>query len=138
MLSNHIQYVYNCRKLACDRGGCLRLLLNIVSIMLSLISTKTQAALLCYAFSLILPFSQGQTIPEISATYGSAPALFKLDVHSSFIAITTQKVKSSRIANDIGVPNLVDGPSTATAASVKNFWVHDFDWWVIQEQFNQK
>jgi hypothetical protein len=113
-------------------------LLTIVPIMLSLISTKTQAALLSYAFSLILPFAQGQTIPEISATYGSAPAPFKLDVHSSFIATTVQKVKSSRIANDIGVPNLVDGPSTATATSVKNFWVHDFDWWAIQEQFNQK
>jgi hypothetical protein len=69
-------------------------------------------ALLISAFILILSFTNGQTIPEIKATYGSIPATFIVDIDPFFIATTNLKVSLSRIANDIGVANLVDGPST--------------------------
>jgi hypothetical protein len=97
----------------------------------SLLSNRP--ALLISAFTLISPFNNGQTIPEIKATYGSTPAPFIVD-----IATTNRKVSLSRIANDIGVANLVDGPSTEIAVSTKDFWVSEYNWMAVQDELNQK
>jgi hypothetical protein len=87
---------------------------------------------------MLLSPTRGQNIPEISAHYGSMPSPFTLDVNPSFIATTELKVSLARIANDIGVPNLVDGPSTETAISTKSFWLKDYNWKSVQEELNQK
>ena len=99
---------------------------------------STRAVLLLSVFNLILSSVHGQNIPEIKANYGSAPAPFTIDVDPSFIATTKLKVSLSRVANDIGVPNLVDGPSTEIAASTKDFWVKEYDWRAVQRELNEK
>ena len=88
--------------------------------------------------ALLLSPTHGQNIPEIKAHYGSTPAPFTLDVNPSFIVTTELKVSLARIANDIGVPNLVDGPSTETAISTKSFWLKNYNWKSVQEELNQK
>lgn len=97
-----------------------------------------RAIILIYSSALLLSPARGQNIPEIKAHYGSAPAPFTLDVNPSFIATTELKVSLARIANDIGVPNFVDGPSTETALSTKRFWLEEYNWWTVQEELNQK
>ena len=96
------------------------------------ISLHRTSFLVC-ASVLLLPSALGQNIPEIFANYGDTPAPFTLDVHPSFIATTELKVSLARIANDIGVPNLVDGPSTQTATSTRDFWVREYNWRTVQK-----
>lgn len=99
---------------------------------------SNRPALLISAFTLISSFTNGQTIPEIKATYGSIPAPFIVDVDPFFIATTNLKVSLSRIANDIGAANLVDGPSTEIAVSTNDFWVSEYNWMAVQDELNQK
>ena len=99
---------------------------------------QSRVALLAAMSSTLLSFVQGQTIPEINARYGPSPAPFKLEVDPSFIQETKLKVSLARIANDIGVPNFVDGPSTNTAQTTKDFWVNEFNWDAVQDEINQK
>ena len=75
---------------------------------------------------------------NFKATYGSAPAPFKIDVDPGFIEKTVLKASLTRYAVDVDEPDFQDGPPRHNVTTVRDFWVKQYNWFDIQEQLNQR
>ena len=72
------------------------------------------------------------------AHYGTSPAPFKIDVHSSFINRTIEKVALTRLTVDVEEPDLASGPPRHNVTTVRDYWLNDYDWYRVQDQLNQR
>ena len=73
-----------------------------------------------------------------NANYGTSPAPFKIDVHSSFIDKTIQKVSLTRYTVDVEEPDLASGPPRHNVTTVRDYWLNHYDWFRVQDQLNQR
>ena len=75
---------------------------------------------------------------NFNANYGTSPAPFKIDVHSSFIDKTIQKVALTRYTVDVEEPDLASGPPRHNVTTVRDYWLDHYDWFRVQDQLNQR
>lgn len=75
---------------------------------------------------------------NFQGTFGKSPAPFQIKVDPEFITLTKQKVSLTRIAEDVDQPEGSDGPSLRAALAVKDYWVNEYDWKLIQKQLNNE
>ena len=75
---------------------------------------------------------------NFNANYGTSPAPFKIDVHSSFIDKTIQKVALTRYTVDVEEPDLASGPPRHNVTTVRDYWLNHYDWFRVQDQLNQR
>lgn len=72
------------------------------------------------------------------ATFSKSPAPFMIDVDKTFIEETAQRVKLTRFPVEIDQPDLLDGPPVHKATSVRDYWMHDYDWSAVQKELNEQ
>ncbi|TVY42918.1 putative epoxide hydrolase [Lachnellula occidentalis] len=73
---------------------------------------------------------------NFEASFGKAPAPFKIKVEPDFIALTKQKVSLTRMVEDVEQPDYSDGPPIHFASSVRNYWAREYDWESVQDRLN--
>jgi len=71
------------------------------------------------------------------AKYGPTPKPFEIEVVPLFEDYITQRASSTRyVADDLGVPAFVDGPSLSNATAVGEFWSRQYNWTSEQDRIN--
>ncbi|KAG0651050.1 Epoxide Hydratase [Hyphodiscus hymeniophilus] len=72
------------------------------------------------------------------ANFGPSPAPFTIKVNEEFIAFTKQKVALTRFPEDVDQPDFTDGPPVHNGTTVRDYWVNEYDWDLVQTQLNAK
>ena len=75
---------------------------------------------------------------SFKAAFSDTPAPFKIDVDRTFIEETVQRVKLTRFPVDIDQPDLLDGPPVHNSTAVRDYWIHEYDWFAVQDELNKQ
>ncbi|KAF5973630.1 epoxide hydrolase [Fusarium bulbicola] len=78
------------------------------------------------------PFS----LPNVNAAFTKSPKPFRIHVDRGFIEDTRQRVAHTRAPLFINVSS--DGPGVENFTSVRDFWVHEYDWNATEASINKR
>ncbi|KAL7813117.1 alpha/beta-hydrolase [Trichoderma gracile] len=81
--------------------------------------------------------SDAFSIPNVNATFSKTPKPFELHVYQGSIDDTRQRVLSARSPIFIETPTY-EGPSIENFTHVRDYWVHDYNWTMVEESINRR
>jgi hypothetical protein len=91
----------------------------------------------CGLFFLLSAAITASSLP-FEASFPESPTPFEIDVASSFVDDTLQKVKLTRLPVDIDQPDMLDGPPVHNATAARDYWLTSYDWFAIQAKLNRE